>query len=60
MLGGGRGRNPIRHTTYNSGHFKHKHNEINPIRHTTCNSGNLLYNTYRKQLEDGIITLKIP
>ena len=47
MLGGGRGRNPIRHTTYNSGHFKHKHNEINPIRHTTCNSGNLLYNTYR-------------
>ena len=38
MLGGGRGRNPIRHTT--------------------CNSGNLLYNTYREQLDDGIITFK--
>ena len=28
MLGGGRGRNPIRHTTCNSGHFKHTHNQI--------------------------------
>ena len=58
MLGGGRGRNPMRHTTCNSGHFKHTHNQINPSRHTNCNSGNLLYNTYRQQLDYDIIILQ--
>ncbi len=58
MFGSGRGRNSVRHTTCNFGYFKHTHIQINPIRHTTCNSENLLYDTYRKQLDDGIIIFK--
>jgi len=56
VIGGGRGKNPVRHANSNSGHFKHTHYQINPIRHISSilsNKSSSRHNLYILYIHSG-------